>query len=704
MGPSQYGPCRMRQDRIQSRCGAARMFSNDDNRLAAMNRQPPSETEEYLITGIAQAQALQRQGKLGDALAILQQLLATTPDNFELLHGIGILYAQSGQFEEALNHFMRAGAIQPRNAAVFFNQGKALQELQRLSDALNLYDKAIALNPEFAAAYNNRGNVLKDLRRDEEALASYTRAIALNPNDANAHNNRGAILIRLRRYDEALASLTKVLTLQPDHAGTYCNRGVLLGQLKRFEEALADYDRAIALHADALYLEGDRLHAQMNIGLWDHFDERVQAVTNAIERGIPASQPFPLLAVAAPLDILGKAATLYAAHKCPPGQTPLWKGERHHHDRIRLGYFSADFHNHATSYLMAELFERHDRNRFELYAFSFGPVQPGAMRQRLIRGFDHFFDVAASDAHTIAALAHRNEIDIAIDLKGYTQDNRADIFALRPAPVQVNYLGFPATMGTPCLDYILADPVVIPEAHFAWYSEKVVHLPHSYQPNDTQRKIDLDCPSRTALGLPETGFVFCCFNNSFKITPDVFSVWMRLLGKIEGSVLWLLESNDAACRNLRREAQQRGTDPARLVFAPRTSLGTHLARHRHADLFLDTFYYNAHTTASDALWAGLPVLTCLGNTFAGRVAASLLTAVGLPELITHNHEAYEALAVKLAGDPDLLAATRNKLAHQRLSQPLFNTGQFTRHIEAAYTAMWQRYRQGLAPESIRIPA
>lgn len=664
-----------------------------------MNTAPPNNEIIFLLQ---QALSRQQRGDLQEALKLYQQVIAVDPRNFEALHGMGILYGQGGRYEEALRFFANASAVQPANFIAHFNQGKALQELKRYEEALASYDKALALNPDFAEGYNNRGNVLKDLQRYEPALASYGRAIALRPNYVNAYNNQGGVLSKLKRYDEALASYDKVLALQPNFAMAHNNRGIILNELRQYEEALASYDRTLALDPQYPYTLGARLHAQMRIGLWDDFELRLDALIRAIERGQLACHPFPLLALPVGQDIVQSCTSRVVADKYPPARYTLYNGERYQHDRIRLGYFSADFHNHATAYLMSELFEKHDRGRFEVFAYSFGPPHQGDMRLRLVKSFDRFLDVATENTDSIAALAREHEIDIAIDLKGYTQDCRPEVFALRPAPIQVNYLGYPATMGAPYIDYIIADRVVIPEAHFPYYSEKVVHLPHSYQVNDSKRLSADVIPTRRELGLPDTGFVFCCFNNNFKITPDVFTIWMRLLAKVDGSVLWLLEGDAAIPRNLGREAQRRGIDPARLVFAPKMTLADHLARHHHADLFMDTFYYNAHTTTSDALWTGLPVLTCLGNTFAGRVAASLLQAIGMPELITHSHEEYEALALTLATHPDALAAVKQKLDHNRLTQPLFNTALFTAHIEAAYTAMWQRHQQGLAPDHIRV--
>jgi predicted O-linked N-acetylglucosamine transferase (SPINDLY family) len=395
-------------------------------------------------------------------------------------------------------------------------------------------------------------------------------------------------------------------------------------------------------------------------------------------------------------------AVAYTRERHPAVQPPLWNGERYRHDRIRLAYLSADFHEHATAYLMAELFELHDRARFEVSAISFGPNKRSRMRTRLRRSFERFIDVRAQSDHEVASLVREMEIDIAVDLKGFTTDSRTGILAYRAAPIQVNYLGFPGTMGADYIDYILADRVVIPEEHQPCYTEKVVYLPDSYQVNDSRRSIAERTPSRAEAGLPERGFVFCCFNNNYKITPAVFDVWMRLLRQVPDSVLWLLEANAVAASNLRREAQARGVEPERLVFAKRAKLAEHLARHRLADLFLDTLPYNAHTTASDALWTGVPVLTRLGSSFAGRVAASLLRAVGLPELIARSVEEYEALALELATDPALLRQFKDRLAANHLTAPLFDTARFTRHIEAAYTRMWEIGQRGEVPRSLDI--
>ena len=698
----------------------------------------PAPTDPRLHKQLNQAMTAHQENRLARALELYRQVLKSDPKNRTALQNLGILYGQTGRFEEALTQFTKACAVEPNNVSMHYNRGKALQELHRYELALASYNQAIALNSRYTDAHNNRGVLLNKLRRYEESLASYDMALQLNPGFVAAHINRGSVLTDLHRYPEALACYERALAidsavaeafnnrglalaalgqttealadyeraiaLAPDYAAAHKNRAELLVALQRPEAALASYDRAITLDPTLPYIQGSQLHAQMAVGDWQGFDNRVQQIRTQIKRGATVATPFGLMATAIDATLLKRAAELCAADQYPAQMPPLWAAPLHPHERIRIGYFSADFHNHATAHLMVQMFEHHDSNRFETFAFSFGPANHDPMQQRLRAAFDHFFDVKEHSDQQIAALTQQQQIDIAIDLKGYTHDSRPAIFAQRPAPIQVSYLGFPGTMGAAYIDYIIADPVVVPTDHFNLYSEKVVQLPHCYQVNDNQRLIATSTPSRTALGLPEAGFVFCCFNNNFKITPDLFTIWMGLLAQVEGSVLWLYQGNPAICHNLRREAAQRGIDPARLIFAPRLALADHLARHRQADLFLDTFYYNAHTTSSDALWAGLPLLTCIGTTFASRVAASLLQAVGLPELITQSHQEYAARALALASEPATLAAIRETLAGNRLSQPLFDTPLFTRHIEAAYSAMWQRHQAGLAPEHLVIPA
>jgi predicted O-linked N-acetylglucosamine transferase (SPINDLY family) len=506
------------------------------------------------------------------------------------------------------------------------------------------------------------------LKRHADALGCYERALAINPESAEAWADRAAALSDLGRYDEALASCAKALSIEPERD----------------------------------YVYGGWLHMKMLLCDWGGLEEAFDSLEMRIMEGRKLSSPFPMLATPLSPAAQRKCAEVYVEDRFPARAGPAFDRAPGAPSRTRIGYFSADFRNHATSYLMAELFEKHDRSRFEVIGFSFGPRSSDGMRRRLESGFDGFHDVSERTDRQIAELSRTLGIHIAVDLKGLTDDARPGVFAFRAAPVQVGYLGYPGTMGASYIDYVIADPVVIPPEKRAGYSEKVAYLPDSYQANGSGRKTSDRSFTRAELGLPSAGFVFACFNNTYKVTPEVFDLWMRLLSSVPGSVLWLFEGNRTASLNLRKEAEKRGVSPDRLIFAPRMDLGEHLARHRTADLFLDTFNYNAHTTASDALWAGLPVLTCLGETFAGRVAASLLNAVGLPELIARSAAQYEALALDFATRPEKLAALKVRLGQNKLTCPLFDTARFARNLEVLYSKMWERYRTGLPPEHMGL--
>ncbi|MBI3897346.1 MAG: tetratricopeptide repeat protein [Gammaproteobacteria bacterium] len=580
-------------------------------------------------------------------------------------------------------------------------QAQALSQTGRPGEALVALNRALEIRPDFAEALNDQGIVLARLMRFTEALARFDRALALKPDFALAHNNRGNTLQCLRRHNEAIASYSRALALNPNYAQAHNNRANSLQELRRYEEAINGYAQALRLKPDYPLVGGAILHTKMQLCSWSDLDKLVQSIGSEISAGRMAAHPFTLLAPPFSPSQQRKCAEIYTRQKFP-ALAPLSSSTRYSHDKIRIGYYSSDFHNHATAYLIAELFERHDRSRFEVIGFSCQRSPNDAMRQRLTAAFDRLLDVGDQSDHDIALLSRRMEIDIAIDLKGYTTEARTGIFAHRPASIQVSYLGYPGTMGADYIDYLIADGTVIPESHRQYYSEKIACLPHSYQVNDTKRAIAERVFTRKEVGLPENGFVFCCFNNNFKITPDLFDIWMRLLQQVPDSVLWLFEGDAGAAKNLRREAANRKISPERLVFAQRLELPEHLARHQLADLFLDTFYCNAHTTTSDALWAGLPVLTCLGETFAGRVAASLLNAVGLPELVMRSHAEYEKRALHLATHSAELAALKKRLMASRNTCPLFDTQLFTKHIEDAYVQMWQRHQNGLAPDHIRV--
>ncbi|MEQ1775930.1 MAG: tetratricopeptide repeat protein [Burkholderiales bacterium] len=640
--------------------------------------------------------------RYAEALASLDKALALEPGYADALINRGNVLQDLGRYEEALAAFDNVLARQPEHLAALNNRGNVLHDLKRYEAAIASYDWALRVNPAYAEALNNRGIALLRLRRPDEALASFDRALALDPEYAEAFNNTGNALRDLRRFEGALASFDRALVIEPDYPEALYNQGHVLNEMKQHEAAAAAFARLLKIAPDSDYALGDMLCAQLSCCDWTAYAHTVERIAAAVREGRKADDPFPFLAISESAADQLMCARSYAADKYPAPSTPLWTGKRYRHDRIRVAYLSADYREHALSYLMAGLFERHDRARFETIGISFRPQHGSAMALRIKSAFECFIDVSARSDREVAQLLHDLEVDIAVDLMGFTVDCRTGILAHRAAPIQVNYLGYPGTMGAEYIDYILADRHVIRPEHHAYYTEKVVVLPDTYQANDSRRSIAHGAPTRAECGLPPEGFVFCCFNNNYKIAPPIFDIWMRLLRQIEGSVLWIVDDNPTAVRNLRLAAEQRGVVPQRLVFAPRIKLEDHLARQRLADLFLDTLPYNAHTTASDALWAGLPVLTCMGQTFAGRVAASLLHAVGLPELITGTLEEYEVLALKLARDPELLANIKSKLARHRTTHALFDTDRFRRHIEAAYIGMWERYQRGEPPQSFTV--
>ena len=642
--------------------------------------------------------------QLDDALANYDQTIALKPDFAEAYSNRGNTLLELRQLDDAVTSYDRAIALKPDYAEAYSNRGNALQQLKQPDNAVGNYDQATALKPDYAEAYYNRGNALLEIRQLDDAVASYDRAIALKPDYAEACYNRGNALQELMRLNDAVASYNQAIALKPDYAEACYNRGNTLLKLRQLNDAVASYTKALALKPDGLFWLGMHLHTKMQICNWNAFDLHVSQLAEKIELHEKASSPFPIFAIADSLSLQKEAAKIYVQEKYPATYAFPAIAMRARHDKIHIGYYSADFHDHATACLMAELFETHDRSRFELIAFSFGPERTDGMRKRVTSAFDRFIDVRTQSDKKIALLSRELEIDIAVDLKGFSQDSRPGIFALRAAPIQVNYLGYPGTMGAEYIDYLIADRTLIPESSRPYYSEKIGYLPDCYQVNDAKRSIADKVFTRKELGLPETGFIFCCFNNNYKITPATFDGWMRILNKIEGSVLWLLEDNVTAVHNLRKEATKRGVDADRLIFAKRMPLPEHLARHRLADLFLDTLPCNAHTTASDALWAGLPVLTCMGESFAGRVAASLLNAIHLPELITATQDEYEALAIELAISPEKLRLIRKKLDQNRLTTPLFNTQLFTQHIEEAYRMMYERYQADLPPDHLFIKA
>ena len=648
------------------------------------------------------AKALARARRYSEAVAGYDMAIERNPRLVDALNDRGVALIELDQAEQALAGFNSVLAVEPGHFGALVNRGRALRRLGRLAESLVCYDAALAAEPGHADALNGRGLVRGLLGRVTEAMTDFGAALARAPNHLGALNNYGNALLDMERVDEALACFNRLLAQEPDHVGALFNRGLALVRLGHYVEAAECYQKVSAMQPDHPQALGELLGCRVMTCNWSEIAQLAPKILARVGQRTSFVVPFYLFAIGStPSQQLAGAQdwlryqgleTVERLDACPPD----------HSGKIKIAYISADFREHAMPYLTAQLFEIHDREKFEVIGISIAPDDGSPMRVRLVKAFDQFHDVSGRSDRDIAELIRHLGVHIAIDLMGYTKNSRFGVLAFRPAPIQASYLGFPATTGADFIDYVIADEIVLPADQQPFWSEKIVHLPGCYLVNDSKKKIAARVPSRREVGLPDRGFVWCCFNGNYKITEPFFDSWMRLLNNVDGSVLWLLRTNDTAAQHLVSAAAARGVDPARLVFAPATRLDDHLARMGLADLFLDTLPVNAHTTASDALWVGLPVLTCCGDTFAGRVAASVLCAIGLSELVTTNLQEYEALALKLSNDPTLMQSTRRKLAENRLKYPLFDSDRFRHHMETAYVTMWDIWRRGEEPRSFSV--
>jgi len=649
--------------------------------------------------------ALQGLGRNTDALAAFAHALAMKPDFTEARNNRGVTLLALKRYREALICFDRVAAEKPGIAMVQNNRAMALLDLHEFDKSLAAAGLALEIDPDNAEALCHRGAALTALGRHRDALADFDKALSINPDHVQAHIHRGIVLAVLGRHQEAVASYGKALALHPGDVDILYNRGTSLWALRRFEETILDCEQVLKSDPHFKYARGNLLHSKLQCCDWRGLKDEKAMIASGLKAGLRVLRPLQNVAISEAGDALLQSSRIWTAHECPPSEKPLWRGERYDHDRIRIAYVSADFRLHPVAVQCAGVFEHHDRSRFETIAISLGADDGLGMRQRMQKSFERFIDARNQSDEEIAKLLRDMEVDIAVDMMGFTENALTAIFARRPAGLQVNYLGYPGTMGAPYMDYILADRILIPPSQHAEYEEKIAYLPDTYMPSDGTRPIAERTPSRTEAGLPDSGFVFCTFNNLYKITPEMFALWMRLLVRIENSVLWLSQANPTAIRNLRREAEAQGVSGERILFAPFVRApDEHLARLRLADLFLDTLPYNAHATTCDALWAGVPVVTLTGSSFAGRVGSSLLSAAGLPELIADTPAAYEAIALNLARDPRRLARIKKKLARNREAQPLFDTARYTRNLETAYFMMWRRHQNGDPPASFAVDA
>ena len=708
-------------------------FTQLKKRLSKTSKNPQHPPADQLQS----IMSLYNQGRLQQALIEANQMLDRFPNSFILCNIAGASNAGLMQFDAAIVCFKQSLKVNPDNAEAYNNIGNILNAKGDPVSAIGYYQQALKIKPDFAEAYNNFGNALNAKGDPDAAIASYKKALKIKPDYAEAYNNMGIALNYKGEPESAIISCNKALQINPNFAEAFLNIGIALKNKGELEAAIDSYKQAIKInpeYAEAYNNMGGALKNKGELAASIKSYEMALKIRPSYQAALAnkldqQSQICDWVGLEKDRDLIGNLGTLNEPIS-PLAILPLEDSPERHlirseifsrsltkhirplkaapqpfkkPKRLRIGYFSADFHVHPVAYLIAKVLEMHDRNQFEIYGYSIGPSKDDDMRQRLINAFDVFIDVEDMNDQEVALLARHDKINIAIDLGGYTKYHRSCIFAYRAAPVQINYLGYSGSMGANFIDYIIADPVVIPSGYEQYYSERILRLPNTFLPTDNCRMMSTRLMTRSEMDLPEVGFVFCCFNNNYKIRPQEFDIWMRVLLKVEDSVLWLRNSNEWSETNLRSHAEIRGVDPSRLIFADRVPMDEHLARHKLADLFLDTFTYNAHTTATEALWAGLPVVTKAGKGFSTRAAASLLTAIGLTELITETERDYEALILHFATNPERLAKIRQTLADNRLSTPLFDTELFTKHLENGYQQAYQRYFDGKRSEAIFVP-
>ena len=646
-------------------------------------------------------------GRLDEAEAHFRRIHEADPRDAGVRFQLALLLGARAQFAESVQMFRSALELTPDDPYLWYHLGIAYRDLPgQVAASIECLGKSIALKPDFSDAHLLLGDILQEAGRLDEAMEHYRSAIRLAPDNARAHGNLGDALLRQHRLAEAMEAYSRAIQLAPDLVYAHFNLGAVYGLTGAHDQAMRCYEAVLRLRPGDASARGLLLFEMQRVCDWSRFEELCALQLQSV-RGQPEMEihPFGLLSIPSTPAQQLECARNYAAIReravARDRERLRFRFERQAKSRLRIGYLSADFRDHPGAHLIAELIELHDRARFEITAYSYGPDDRSPIRARLSRAFDRFVDVAPLPHADAAARIHGDGVDILLDLTGYTAYSRTEILALRPAPIQVNFLGYPGTMGADFVDYIVTDRFITPPGHMKYFSEAPVTMPGSYQVNDRKRGV-ADTPARRELGLPDGAFVFCCFNQTAKILPLVFSTWVRLLKAIPDSVLWLIDSSPWATQNLRREALKLGIGPERLIFSRKCPLDQFLARLRAADLFLDTFPYNAHTTASDALWVGLPVLTCAGDTFASRVAGSLLTAIGLPELITHSMDEYEELALRLARRPQELTALREKLSRNRSTAPLFDTPAYARNLEAAFLKMWEIHLAGARPSALQL--
>ena len=680
---------------------------------------------------------LKELGRIEPAIENYIKATLIKPNYAEAHNNLGVLYKDIGNIDKAIDNFEKATQINPNFYEGYCNLGIAQIDKDQISLAIKNLKKSITINSSFSEAFNNLGVAYMRLGQDDEAIKYYNQALNIDSNNAEAHNNFGLVLMGLGQINTASEHFIKALELKPEYIFALNNFGLLLKQIGKYKDSLSYYERAIAknpdffeahnnlgnslkylkrhdeslaaylsaysLNPNADYILGNVIHSKLHLSIWKDLTSNIKVISKKIKNKEKAITPFPLMVLIDNPELQKIAAEIYVKEKYPQ-KNDLAKIKKYDaNQKIKVGYFSADFRIHPVANLTAELYEIHDRTKFEVHAFSFGPETNDEMNIRIRSGVDFFHDIRTMSHKDAVIFARSLKLDIAIDLGGFTQDSRTGIFAMRAAPIQVSYLGYSGTMGADFIDYIIADKTLIPENLKKFYTEKIVYMPNSFMVNDTKNNLSKRKFSKKEVGLPEKGFIFSCFNHHYKINSKIFKSWMRILSAVDGSVLWLSDGNKTGKNNLKKEAEKHNIDYKRLIFAPRLEMREdHLKRIQLADLFLDTLPYNAHATTSDALQVGLPVLTCIGKSFASRVAASLINSVNLPELITSSLMEYEDEAIALATNSKKFINLKNKLDANLSSSPLYNTPLYVKQLELSYLSMYERYNNDRRPDDIII--
>ena len=644
-----------------------------------------------------------KKGKLDLATKHIKKAIYLNPNYFEAYNNLATIIQDQGEVNQAIKYFNKALLLNPSYSEGHYNLGLAFSKINEFDSAIHSYKKAILLKPNYPEAFNGLAIANSQQGKTDEAIKLFNKAILLEPNYSEAYFNIGIIFKKINKLDEALDSYHKALKIKPDYVESFYNIAIIFQEQGKLNDAINYYERALLKRPDYDKAQAQRLYQQAQICDWktNKHDKELFSTLGTFKNHIP---PFTMLFFEDDARNHLLRSKLYAKNKYLQKQIPFKKIQKiSKQERIRIGYFSADFQNHATMYLASKIFENYNKEKFEVYVYSFGKtLQHDEVREKLKNSIDIFRDVIDLSDKDIAMLARADQIDIAIDLKGYTKNSRTGIFAYRAAPIQINFLGYPGTMGAKFFDYIIADSTIIPETNRRFYSEEIIYMPHTYQPTSYSSVTSNKIFTKSEMNLPDHSFVFCCFNNSYKISPNEFSIWMRILHKVENSVLWLIGSNEWAKQNLGKEAENHGIESKRLIFANQLPHSDHLARLKVADLFLDTFNVNAHTTTSDALWSGIPVITKLGNGFASRVAASILKAVGLSELVVQNEKEYESLILNIANSPNKLQKIKETLYFNKLSKPLFNSSMYISHLEDAYKKVFENYLKDRKAKTIYI--